>query len=111
MGCYRILSFRQDAFDEHRDEFWESGDSNVREVVDLYESLFGSLTKRRLILAVASGDSASLWLEMFSTVTGLDISPSMLAQGRENATRAEVSNADFQLSDGALINALRTSTS
>ncbi|GAA4756238.1 class I SAM-dependent methyltransferase [Sphingomonas daechungensis] len=91
---------------DNRDAFFESGRAFVAGLLRRYESHFGAVPRGsaldhgcgvgRLTLPLGAG---------FEQVTGLDVSPSMLAEAKANAERLDVANVEFELADDRLSNA------
>ena len=92
--------------DRFRDEFFATGRDTVAAILARHEHHFGSLSREcaldhgcgvgRLTLSLA---------EQFSSVVGLDISPSMLSEAEANARDFGAANARFDLADDQLSNA------
>ena len=91
---------------EHRDDFFRSGRTLVRHVIQRYEKHFGALPRGRALDHGCGVGRVSLPLaEQFASVVGLDISPSMLAEAEANASRLGAGNVEFALAEDRLLNA------
>jgi SAM-dependent methyltransferase len=98
--------FTSDNIAEHRDDFFNSGRAFVRHVLQRYEKHFGALPHGRALDHGCGVGRVTLPLaEQFTSVVGLDISPSMLAEARANASRLGIRNVEFALAGDRLSNA------
>lgn len=90
----------------NREDFFESSRAFVTALLKRYESHFGPLPRERALDHGCGVGRLTLPLASeFASVTGLDISPSMLAEAEENARRHGTANVDFALADDDLSNA------
>jgi len=97
--------FRAGKIAANRDEFFAAGRGFVAHLLRRYERLFGPLPRgRALDHGCGVGRLTFPLAKEFSDVVGLDISPSMLAEGRANAA-AFGTAVHFALADDALSNA------
>lgn len=95
--------FSAERIDEHRDEFFASGQAAIKHILKRLERSFGALPRGRALDHGCGVGRLSLPLaRTFAQVTGLDISPSMLAEARSNATRLGLNNVGFELADDQL---------
>lgn len=91
---------------DNRDEFFATGRSSVAHILGRYEAHFGRLRRERALdFGCGVGRLTFPLTQQFSTVVGLDISPSMLTEAESNARRFGISNAHFALADDRLSNA------
>lgn len=92
--------------EENRDLFFATGRSSVAHILEQYRDHFGDLPRgSALDFGCGVGRLTFPLAEQFSSVLGLDIAPSMLAEARSNAKRLKVTNAQFALADDRLTNA------
>ena len=72
---------------EHRDEF------EAEEIIDLIEQTIGHQPERRVLdVGCGSGRHAILFAKRgYADVTGIDLSPTLLQEAREQATRLDLS--------------------
>jgi SAM-dependent methyltransferase len=98
----RFRSERMTA-DAYRD-FFETGRGHVREVLASCRRYFGTGFEPRRVLDFGCGVGRLLipFSEVSSSVVGVDISDSMLAEARRNCARFGVTNAEFVRSDDEL---------
>jgi SAM-dependent methyltransferase len=93
---YGVLSLDRFRKGEHRAEFFESGRAFLDWALDRYERHFGAPPSGRALDYGCGVGRLSLPLtDRFETVTGIDISRSMLAEARRNAAAAGCSGATF----------------
>ena len=98
--------FAAGRIDENREEFFATGRRSVAHILNRYGEHFGDLSRERALdFGCGVGRLTFPLAAEFSNVTGLDISPSMLAEARSNAERLGVSNIRFDLADDRLLNA------
>ena len=85
------------------DEFFASGEGTVSQILARFEKHFGSLARGRALDHGCGVGRLSLPLAMqFDRVVALDVSPSMLAEARENAARSRAANLHFAIADDDL---------
>lgn len=95
--------FRRATFEEHRAEFFRSGEREVAASLEQLERLFGPVRRgRALDFGCGVGRLAIPLARGFDQAVGLDISPSMLAEAARNAAAAGVSNLTLARSDDQL---------
>ena len=98
--------FSADKFPGNRDEFFETGRHTVAHVLHRYEAHFGSLPRgSALDHGCGVGRLALPLAQEFENVLGLDVSPSMIAEGRTNAGQFGASNIEFALANDEISNA------
>jgi SAM-dependent methyltransferase len=87
----------------NRDEFFASGQGAISQILARFEKHFGCLPRGRALDHGCGVGRLSLTLAReFDRVVGLDVSPSMLAEARENAGRSKATNLQFALADDDL---------
>lgn len=90
----------------NREEFFQSGQGFIAALLQRYERHFGALPRgRALDHGCGVGRLTFPLAKAFGSVTGLDISPSMLAEAEANARALAAENAVFAISDDRLSNA------
>ncbi|NUS99572.1 MAG: class I SAM-dependent methyltransferase [Sphingomonas sp.] len=95
--------FAAGRINDNRDEFFESGRASVAHILARYKRHFGPPQRGRALDHGCGVGRLSLPLAgEFDSVVGLDVSPSMLAEARENARRLKVDNVQFDLADDQL---------
>ena len=105
-GVLADEKFASANIEENRDLFFDTGRSSVAHILNQYRDHFGDLPRgRALDFGCGVGRLTFPLADEFSTVLGLDISPSMLAEAQLNAERLNVANAEFALADDRLSNA------
>ena len=88
---------------DNRDDFFASGRWTVSRMTKRFEMHFGGLARERALDHGCGVGRLSLPLaELFDDVVALDISPSMLAEARANASRSGAANVRFAFADDAL---------
>jgi SAM-dependent methyltransferase len=93
--------------EKNREHFLESGRVFVADLLSRYEKHFGTLRRDRALDHGCGVGRLTLPLaKEFSTVVGLDISPSMIAEAEANSGRLGVANVEFALADDKLSTAL-----
>jgi len=98
--------FSADKFPGNRDEFFETGRHTVARILHRYEAHFGSLPRQRALdHGCGVGRLALPLAQEFENVLGVDVSPSMIAEGRMNAGQFGASNIEFALADDEISNA------
>jgi 2-polyprenyl-3-methyl-5-hydroxy-6-metoxy-1,4-benzoquinol methylase len=98
--------FRAGRIDEHREEFFASGERDVRRFIERFEQSFGRLPSGGALDFGCGVGRLSLPLaSRFDRVLGLDVAPAMLVEARANAERFQCPNAAFANADDALSNA------
>ena len=98
--------FASASIEQNRDEFFATGRNSVADILNRYGHHFGSLGRERALdFGCGVGRLTFPLSQQFSSVLGLDISPSMLSEAVSNARRLEISNAQFALADDRLSNA------
>lgn len=105
-GVLAHEKFTADNIDRNREEFFATGRDSVRAILDRYERHFGRLQRERALDHGCGVGRLTLPLAReFSSVVGLDISPSMLSEAGANARHFRVDDARFKLADDGLSNA------
>ena len=105
-GVLADEKFAADRIHENRDEFFATGRSFVGQVLERYERHFGELPRgRALDHGCGVGRLTFPLAAEFSSVVGLDISPSMLAEAEANAREFAAANVQFARADDRLSNA------
>lgn len=95
--------FRKAELASNLDEFWLQGETEIEQVVQRYELVFGSLSRGRALDFGCGVGRLSLPLaKRFSRVVSVDISRSMLAELTKNAARVGLDNINGELSDDEL---------
>lgn len=106
---YGVLAeerFASANIESNRAEFFESGRAFIAALLKRYESHFGPLPRERALdHGCGVGRLTFPLAKAFGSVTGLDISPSMLAEAEANARSLGASNVEFALADDNLSNA------
>lgn len=98
--------FRKDRIEDNRTEFFELGRLTVEERLAAAEEHFGSFERGRALDFGCGVGRLSLPLAThFGEVLGLDISPAMLAEARDNAGRVGITNLSLEDSDDMLTRA------
>jgi SAM-dependent methyltransferase len=100
---YAVLTdarFRSDRIEDHRQNFFESGQAFVAHWLTQFEAHFGPLPRQRALdFGCGVGRLTIPLSDHFETVTGLDIAPAMLEEARRNSAGRLI---DYVLSDDAL---------
>jgi SAM-dependent methyltransferase len=105
-GVLADEKFESGNIEENRDLFFATGRSSVAHILNQYRNHFGTLPRERALdFGCGVGRLTFPLAEEFTSVLGLDISPSMLSEAGSNAERLGVSNAIFALADDRLSNA------
>jgi len=103
---YGVLAadrFRLSAIAAHRDEFWDSGETQVEERLATAERHFGGFARgRALDFGCGVGRLTLPMARRFGEAVGLDIAPAMLAEAQRNADAAGLANVRWLLSDDGL---------
>lgn len=98
--------FGSDKIDENRSEFFASGRSVASRILKRFEDHFGWVPSgAALDHGCGVGRLTFPLASRFSSVVGIDVSPSMLAEARSNACVFGVTNVGFELADDRLSNA------
>lgn len=98
--------FRMANIEVVRDHFFESGRSLVSHVLSRFERRFGALERSTALdFGCGVGRLTYALSDHFADVTGLDISPSMLAEAWRNRAYGGSGNVRFALSDDSFSNA------
>lgn len=102
-GVLAHEKFTAGQIEANRDEFFASGRAAVAQVVKRFERHFGPLKRgEALDHGCGVGRLTLPMAAVFTKVTGLDVSTSMLSEARSNAERAGRSNIEFALADDEL---------
>lgn len=105
-GVLRDDRFRKDNQEENRETFFTSGRNHMAYRLQHLETHLGAIPRGRAVdFGCGVGRMSQAMAEHFGEVVGVDISPSMLDEARENAATAGLANIDYVLSDDALSNA------
>lgn len=105
-GVLADEKFAADRIHENRDEFFATGRGFVTHLLERYERHFGELPRgRALDHGCGVGRLTFPLAAEFDGVTGIDISPSMLAEAASNAREFGTSNVEFSVADDRLSNA------
>ena len=99
-GVLAHEKFSPGKIEQNRDEFFASGEGAVAQIIGQCEKHFGKLGRgRALDHGCGVGRLTFAFARQFDNVVALDVSPSMLAEARDNARRFGLSNVAFELSD------------
>lgn len=100
---YAVLTdprFRSASIEEHRQNFFESGQAFVAHWLAQIERQFGSLSRERALdFGCGVGRLTIPLADHFDRVVGLDIAPAMLEEARRNGAERQI---DYILSDDTL---------
>lgn len=98
--------FGSGKINENRDDFFASGRAVVARIFKRFEESFGRLpTGIALDHGCGVGRLTIPLAAKYSSVVGIDVSPSMLAEARSNAGLFGIANVSFKLADDRLSNA------
>ena len=102
-GVLADEKFTADRIGKNRNQFFASGRSMVSRTIARFEEHFGALSRdRALDHGCGVGRLALPLAERFAEVVALDISASMLAEGRSNAEALAATNVRFAAADDDL---------
>lgn len=104
-GVFSRDRFRTDTLTEQvKDEFFSSGEAHVARVLQDIENAIGAEFTPGAVLDFGCGVGRLVipFARRADRVTGVDISPSMIAEAKRNCAAAELSNATFVASDDSL---------
>jgi len=97
-GVMSLDRFKSESIDEHRAEFFASGEERIASFLGKCEFHFGTLRKSKALDYGCGVGRLTLPLSRrFDHVTGRDISESMLAEARKNASEMKCENVTFEL--------------
>lgn len=102
-GVYSEARFSQDKIDQHRDEFFDTGQKTVDVLLARAERHFGPLQiGSALEFGSGVGRMTIPLARRFSKVVGVEISEAMIAEAVANCAYNQIGNASFVPSDDAL---------
>ena len=104
-GVYSSERFRSETMtSEARDEFFQSGDQHIENVLRALRQAFDPGFKPKSALDFGSGVGRLVipLAKRTERVTGVDISASMIAEAKRNCAKAQISNVTFVESDDHL---------
>jgi 2-polyprenyl-3-methyl-5-hydroxy-6-metoxy-1,4-benzoquinol methylase len=104
-GVYSRERFRTETMTrEARDEFFESGDQHIENVLRALRRTFDATFNPKSALDFGSGVGRLVipLAKRTERVTGVDVSASMIAEAKRNCSKAQVSNVTFVESDDVL---------
>ena len=104
-GVYSEGKFRRDLLNEKsKAEFFESGEQHIHRILAEIQALFPSGAKPATALDFGCGVGRLVipLARRMREVVGVDISPSMISEARQNCEQAGVGNVRFVTSDDAL---------
>lgn len=95
--------FRNAELDDNKADFFQSGQNDISDRIAKAEHHFGTLARgRALDFGCGVGRLILPLAEQFGEVTGIDVSPAMIAEANSNAAARGLANATFVLSDDTL---------
>ncbi len=96
---YGVLScdkFRAQNFKLHKDEFFDSGESEIQMTLDRIATLYGNTSKTIAVDFGCGVGRLSIPLSRrYERVIGIDVSPGMLKEAGKNCAQAGASNVTF----------------
>jgi len=102
-GVKNELKFTKAELPKHIDEFFAAGEEYVERSLTQARMAFGDFRRNRALdFGCGVGRLLLPFAKRFGTVTGMDISEAMLAEARNNALAASISNIEFVKSDDSL---------
>jgi 2-polyprenyl-3-methyl-5-hydroxy-6-metoxy-1,4-benzoquinol methylase len=102
-GVLSDEKFRRGNIKDNKEEFFAIGAADVSATLERYGRMFGAPSAgTALDFGCGVGRLSLALADRFDHVVGLDISPGMLAEARENAAARGRTNAAFALSDETL---------
>lgn len=88
---------------ENKAEFFDSGERYISDTLDEFSRIYGPMHRgTALDFGCGVGRLVMPLAARFESVTGVDISPGMLATAAQNCSDRGIANASFVLSDDAL---------
>jgi SAM-dependent methyltransferase len=99
-NAYHYIASWRDEWPE--DEFFLSGERDVRDLIDPYlsDAQFVPRDKRMLEIGCGVGRMSFALAERFATVDGIDISGEMIKRAKELQARLGIENVRFQVGNG-----------
>lgn len=102
-GVYSEDRFSKDNIDQHRDEFFETGQKTVNTLIERASRHFGPLTTgSALEFGSGVGRMTIPLAKRYARVTGVEISPDMIAEAEKNCRFFQANNTTFVISDDEL---------
>jgi 2-polyprenyl-3-methyl-5-hydroxy-6-metoxy-1,4-benzoquinol methylase len=104
-GVFTHKDFRSNTLDEETiARFFQSGDEYVGQVIDAVHGYFGTDFTPRKVLDFGCGVGRLIvpFAKRYESVTGIDISTSMIAEAKKNCHKFGLSNVIFIQSDDQL---------
>jgi len=102
-GVYSENRFRTANIEHTKDEFFQTGEKNVRWMLDRAENHFGLINKGSALEFGSGVARMSIPLgRLFLSVTGVELSPDMRAEAKRNCASQGIANVEFVPSDDAL---------
>ncbi|MGB8840656.1 MAG: methyltransferase domain-containing protein [Aliidongia sp.] len=99
-GVLTDEKFKAATFDRHRHEFFRSGEDHLAGVLARIERAFGPIPRgSALDFGCGVGRILLPLAQSFTSVTGLDISPAMLAEARRNLDARAITGVELQIAD------------
>jgi SAM-dependent methyltransferase len=93
--------FRREQFQHNRDEFFRSGEVHITRRLNLIERLWiGEDLKRRVVVDFGCGTGRLIipLSRHYERVIGVDVSPGMIVEARQNCFQRSAVNIEFSLS-------------
>jgi cyclopropane fatty-acyl-phospholipid synthase-like methyltransferase len=102
-GVYSEDRFSKETIDNHRDEFFATGQRTVEALLNRATRMLGSFkTMSALEFGSGVGRMTIPLARRFDHVVGVELSSDMIAEAEHNCSLANITNAKFVTSDDAL---------
>lgn len=102
-GVVSFDEFKADRIAGNRDRFFATGRREIDAAMKEIAARYGDVARRRALdFGSGVGRLALPLADRYGEVVGVDISEAMIAEARDNCSKAGVANAEFVLSDDRL---------